>query len=211
VLPGWRAPDRGALFVLSGPSGVGKSTVISRAMAQIPDLGFSVSATTRARRAGENDGEHYHFIDNVEFARRVSAGEFLEHATVYDRSYGTLRAPTDAALSAGRSLILDIDVQGAAQIRRSMPEAVTIFLAPPEVGVLEDRLRGRGTDSDDVIRRRMAQVAVQVGEIGAFDYVLVNDVIETTQTVFEGIVLAELHRRSRRGSVVAGMLGQIGR
>ncbi len=208
-MQGWRAPDRGALFVLSGPSGVGKSSVIQRAMARVPHLGFSVSATTRAPRAGEKEGEHYHFIDSGDFASRVEAGAFLEHATVYDRRYGTLRAPTEAALGAGHSLILDIDVQGAAQVRRAMPEAVTVFLAPPDIGALALRLRSRGTDSEEVIRRRMEQVAVQVGEIGAFDFILVNDVLETTQTVFEGIVLAELHRRSRRGSVVGAMLREL--
>ncbi|MBA2320116.1 MAG: guanylate kinase [Deltaproteobacteria bacterium] len=208
-MDGWRAPDRGALFVLSGPSGVGKSSVIERAMAQVPDLGFSVSATTRAARAGEREGEHYHFVHADHFADRVAAGAFLEHATVYDRRYGTLRAPTEAALAAGRSLLLDIDVQGAAQVRAAMPEAVTIFLAPPKVDVLQERLRNRGTDSEETIRRRMTQVAVQLREIGSFDYVLVNDVLETTQRVFESILLAELHQRSRRQSVVSEMLGQV--
>jgi len=208
---GWRAPDRGALFVVSGPSGVGKSTVLQGAMARIPGLGFSVSATTRAPRPGEMDGVHYHFVDRTRFDALLAEDAFLESATVYDRSYGTLRAPTDAALARGESLVLDIDVQGAAQVRRRCPDAATIFLVPPSIAALEQRLRARNTDSDEMIARRMAQVEQQLAAVDQFDYLIVNEDLDTARAVFEGILLAELHRRSRRGSVVRDVFEQLGR
>jgi guanylate kinase len=161
VLPVER-PDRGVLFVVSGPSGVGKSTLIRRAMARLPWLGFSVSATTRGPRAGEQDGVDYHFLTPGEFRDRVDAGAFLEHATVYDRSYGTLARPTETALAEGRSLLLDIDVQGAEQVKATLPEAVHVFIIPSSLDDLEARLRARGTDDDEVIQRRMALVATQL-------------------------------------------------
>jgi guanylate kinase len=208
---GWRTPDRGCLFVVSGPSGVGKSTLIRRALERIPDLSFSVSATTRDPRPGEADGVHYHFLDQPGFDALAAADAFLERATVYDRSYGTLRGPTEKALATGQSLILDIDVQGAAQVRQRDLGAVTIFLVPPALSVLEHRLRQRGHDSEAVIRRRMEQCEHQLEAIETFDYLVINEDLATAHAVFEGILLGELHRRSRRESVVREVLSQIGR
>ena len=199
-------PDRGVLFVVSGPSGVGKSTLVKRAMQRLPWLSFSVSATTRGPRAGERDGVDYHFLTPGEFRDRVDGGSFLEHATVYDRSYGTLRAPTERALAEGRCLLLDIDVQGAEQVKAAMPEAVHLFVLPPSLQVLEARLRGRGTDPEEVIQRRMAQVATQLRGVLQAHYVVVNDDLEAAQACFEGVLLAETCRQERRASAVRRVL-----
>ncbi len=199
--------DRGALFVVSGPSGVGKSTLLKHCMAEFPGIAFSVSATTRQPRTGERDGVDYHFITPERFAELVDADAFIEHATVYDRSYGTLRSTTERAIASGQSLILDIDVQGSAQVRERMPEAVHIFILPPSLEVLERRLRGRETDSDDIIAGRMAQVAQQLDEVGEFDYLVVNDELASAQRTFIGVFAAELARSSRRGSLVAAVRG----
>lgn len=208
-LSGWQRPDRGVLFVVTGPSGVGKSTLIKRAMARIDGLTFSCSATTRAPRPGEVDGIDYHFLDRAEFDRKVADEAFLEHATVYDRSYGTLREPTRAALDRGESLILDIDIQGAEQVRARMPGTVGIFIAPPTVATLEQRLRARGTDDESIIASRMRQVGQQILGCGSFDYIVMNDVLETARTAFEGIVLAEMSRRSRRDRWVRDLCAEV--
>lgn len=195
-------PDRGVLLVVSGPSGVGKSTILRPALDRVPGLGFSVSATTRAPRAGEVDGVDYHFVDRPRFDALVAEGALLEHAEVYDRCYGTLRAPTEASLSRGDSVILDIDVQGARQVRAAAPEAVLVMIVPPDVETLERRLRARGTESEEVVARRMALLAGQLGAVAEYDYVVVNDDQEAAIACFEGIILAELSRRHRRASWV---------
>ncbi len=137
-------PDKGALFVVTGPSGVGKSTLIRALMSRLPDLQFSVSATTRPPREGEVHGRDYHFLTQEGFAERLERGEFLEYATVYDRRYGTLRAPVEAAIDAGQSVLLDIDVQGARQVKQAYPGCIRVFILPPSV-VLRGSARDPGT------------------------------------------------------------------
>lgn len=207
----WTAPDVGALFVLTGPSGVGKSTLITQLMREVPGLAFSASATTRPPRPGEVDGVDYHFLDLASFEARVQAGEFLEHAAVYDRRYGTLRAPVERALTAGSSVILDIDLQGARQVRAASPEAVFIAITPPSIRMLDSRLRARGTESDEVIARRMRAVAAQLAGVGEYDYIVENDDLETAAAVLRGIFLAELSRVARRAGVVNRVLGEVDR
>lgn len=200
-------PDVGVLFVVSGPSGVGKSTLLRRAMASIPDLGFSVSATTRSPRAGEVDGRDYHFLDATRFSELVASGAFLEHARVYDRAYGTLRAPVEQALAGGRSVILDIDVQGARQVRETFPDAVHVFILPPSRETLLERLRGRGTDDAATIARRMELADGQLAHARHYDYVAVNDDLEAATAVLQAIFVAALHsvecRRSALDKLVA--------
>ena len=203
----WALPDHGVLFVVSGPSGVGKSTLVKAAMARIPGLEFSVSATTRAPRTGEREGVDYHFLDRERFDLLVAQEAFLEHATVYDRSYGTLREPTRRALDAGRSVLLDIDVRGARQVRQREPAAVHLFVLPPSVEVLEARLRHRATDDEATITRRMEQAMEQLEGCVDYDYVIVNDDLDASHAAFQGILLAETSRRERRQKVIDAVLG----
>jgi guanylate kinase len=202
-------PDLGALFVVSGPSGVGKSTLVRAIMERVPDLTFSVSATTRAPRPGEVDGQHYRFLTPEGFADLERQSAFLEHATVYGRRYGTLSRPVEEAVSAGRSVLLDIDVQGARQVKVRYPACVRVYVLPPALSVLEERLRRRGTDGEDVLRRRMAQVDEQLRGAPEFDYVVVNDHLETARAVFEGVFLAELARPFRRRLAIERVLAEL--
>jgi len=209
-LSSWRHPDRGVLFVITGPSGVGKSTLIRAAIQTIPGLSFSVSATTRSPRDGERDGVDYHFVSPESFDERLGRGDFLEHATVYNQSYGTLRGPTEQTLASGASLILDIDVQGAEQVRAQTPDAVLIFLIPPDAASLEARLRARGTDPDEVIRRRMRQLKNQMRGCSHFDFIVMNDDLDTAHAVFQGVLLAELSRLERRAGWIHDIEEELG-
>lgn len=197
-LPGWQAPDSGVLFVVSGASGTGKTTLLQRALARVPGLEFSVSATTRAPRVGEVDGREYHFVSRERFLELRAAGELLENAEVYATMYGTPRAPVVAAMAEGRSIVLDIDVQGAAQVRRALPDAVTIFILPPDMATVRRRLESRGTDSAEVVERRMRDAQAQIDRCGEYDYLVLNDVLETADAQLQGIFVAELSRRVRR-------------
>lgn len=200
-LAGWERPDRGVLFVVSGPSGVGKSTLLQAALARIPGLSFSISATTRSPRPGEREGVDYFFVTREQFEQQASEGAFLEHATVYDQRYGTPKAPVTEALAKGDCILLDIDVQGARQVRTQMPDAVHIFLLPRSMSVLEGRLRNRG-DDESVIVRRMAQAHHQLLWSATYDYVVVNDDLQTAHATLQGILLAETSRVERRGSAL---------
>ena len=166
------------MFVITGPSGVGKGTLIERLLEAVPGLELSVSATTRDPRGSERDGVHYHFIDEDEFARRVEAGEFIEHADYASHSYGTLRSEVDPRLDQGRSVVLEIELQGARQIRDTMPDAVRVFIAPPDPADLRRRLEGRGTDSAAEIASRLAVAEQELRARGEFGHVIVNDDLE---------------------------------
>jgi len=194
------------LFVVSGPSGVGKSTLVRRAKARLPWLAFSVSATTRAPRVGEVDGVDYHFLDEHKFSEMLERDAFLEHATVYNRRYGTLSEPTEAALKEGLCLLLDIDVQGARQVRDHLPDAVHLFVLPPSLDSLRERLEARDTDDEATIARRMAQVEGQLRGAEEADYIVVNDDLEAAHAAFEGVLVAESCRRSRRERAVRAVL-----
>ncbi len=186
------------LFVVTAPSGVGKSTLIARLMQSLPGLAFSVSYTTRPRRAGERDGVEYHFTDEAAFRALVASGGFLEWAEVHGRLYGTGRKETMAALATGADLILDIDVQGAAQVRRSGLAAEFIFILPPSYDVMSARLRARATDAPEVIARRLADAAREAALFDESDYVVVNDDLDEAAADLVAIVRAARARRSRR-------------
>ena len=171
-------PDHGRLYVVAAPSGTGKTSLVRAVMAARPHLQFSVSYTTRPRRPTETDGRDYHFVDRTTFEGMVAAGELLEWARVFDNYYGTGLAVVRAALARGESLILEIDWQGARQVRAKLPEAVQVFILPPSRAELERRLRGRGTDSPEVIARRLQDSVTELGHWEEFDYVVVNDVFE---------------------------------
>lgn len=174
------APAPAARFlVISGPSGAGKSTIIQALLARTPGLVRCLSCTTRAPRGQERDGVDYFFLAPEEFARRVAADAFLEHATVFGKhSYGTPRSFVEEQLAAGRSVVKDMDVQGAAQIRRSFPAAVLVFVAPSSRAEIERRLRGRATDSDEVIARRLAEADAELARWRDYDFLVINDDLE---------------------------------
>ncbi len=165
----------GTLFIVSAPSGAGKTSLVKALLESTPDLVVSVSHTTRAMRPGERDGVDYHFVDVETFHGMVEAGAFLEHAQVFDNFYGTSQAAVEAELAAGRDVILEIDWQGARQVRRLMPDAVGVFIVPPSREALEQRLRGRGQDSDEIIARRMRDAQSEASHYGEYDYLVVND------------------------------------
>jgi guanylate kinase len=169
------ARKRGRLFVISAPSGAGKTSLVRALMAREPGLTFSISCTTRKRRENEVEGRDYFFVSHDEFQRMATAGEFLEHAQVFDNHYATPRRQVEEALAAGQDLILEIDWQGAGQVRAAMPECISIFILPPSRAELERRLRARGTDTEQVIQRRLADAAADMTHWREFDYVVVND------------------------------------
>ena len=180
------------VFVITGPSGVGKGTLIRTLRERIPDLDLSVSATTRRARPGEHDGVDYHFLEDEEFEARVQAGHFVEHARYSGRRYGTLRSDLDKRLAAGRPVVLEIEVQGARQIRESMPEAVQIFIAPPSEDALRARLVGRGTDDPEQVAARLATARAELGAKGEFAHVVVNDRLEDASDALEQCVRGHL-------------------
>jgi guanylate kinase len=192
-----RRPRRGILFVMTGASGVGKGTLRQAAADDLRDIVYSVSATTRSRRPGETEGVEYHFLERGEFERMIAAGELLEHATYVGDLYGTPAAPVDAALAAGRDVLLEIELAGARQVKERRPEAVMIFIAPPSLAELERRLRGRGTDGEEKIQRRLARARDEIGAVREFDYVVVNDVLERAAATFQALLTAERARAVR--------------
>lgn len=165
----------GKLIILSAPSGAGKSSLAKALTDSLADTVASVSHTTRAPRPGEQDGVHYHFIARAEFERMAAAGEFIEHARVFDNYYGTARAAVERELQAGRNVLLDIDWQGARRIKQQMPQAVSVFILPPARATLEQRLRARGQDAEAVIARRMRDAVAEMRHYDEFDHVVVND------------------------------------
>jgi guanylate kinase len=181
------------VFVITGPSGVGKGTLIRLLRERVPELALSVSATTRAARAGEEDGVDYHFLSDAEFARRVDAGEFVEWAEYSGRRYGTLRSELQRHLDEGRPVVLEIELQGARQVREAMPEAVQIFIEPPDREALKDRLVGRGTDDPDAIARRLAVAERELAAAGEFQYRVVNDRLDEAVARLVEIVTSAVH------------------
>jgi guanylate kinase len=180
------------VFVITGPSGVGKGTLIETLLERVSELELSVSATTREPRPGEVDGRDYHFLTPEEFDRRVEAGDFLEHATYSGHRYGTLREEVERRLEEGRSVVLEIEVQGARQVRAAMPEAVLIFIAPPDPAALRERLEGRGTDSAEAIDRRLRTAEIELEAQAEFPHVIVNDEVQGSASELEKLVRSEL-------------------
>ncbi len=180
------------VFVITGPSGVGKGTLIRGLMERHPQLELSVSATTRGPRPGERDGVDYHFLTREEFDRRVGENEFVEHADYAGRSYGTLRSELDDRVRAGRPVVLEIEVQGARQVRAAMPEAVQVFIAPPSLDALRTRLVGRGTDDAEEVERRLRVAEQELSAQPEFGHVVVNDRLEHALDQLTAIVSGEL-------------------
>jgi guanylate kinase len=202
---------RGLMFVLSSPSGAGKTTLSRMLVAETPDLQMSVSATTRPMRPGEVDGRDYFFVDKTKFEAMVKRDELLEWATVFDNRYGTPRAPVEAALSAGQDVLFDIDWQGTQQLRsRSPNDVVSVFILPPSVQALEQRLHTRAQDSDEVIRGRMKKAGDEMSHFDAYDYIVVNDNIGIAFEAVKSILRAEQLKRERQVGL-AGFVGALQR
>lgn len=190
--------NEGLLVILSGPSGAGKSTVISRLMEIRDDIRFSVSATTRAPRPGEVDGTAYFFKTREEFSAMVENDEFLEHAEYVGNCYGTPAAPVDRDISNGYAVLLDIEVQGAMQILDKRPDAVSIFLCPPSLEVLEKRLRGRGTDTEEKIQGRLNTARREYAQMSRYNYIVINDDADTAAKELDAVITAEKCRAYKR-------------
>jgi guanylate kinase len=190
---------RGMMFVLSSPSGAGKTTLSRMLMEAMPGLRMSVSTTTRAKRPGEVEGRDYHFVDKTRFEEMVKRGELLEWATVFDNRYGTPRVPVEAALSAGQDVLFDIDWQGTQQLReKARADVVSVFILPPSAADLEKRLHSRAQDSADVIRRRMSRASHEMSHWAEYDYIVINHDVDAAFAEVQSILKAERLKRERR-------------
>jgi len=203
------ADPLGTLFVISAPSGAGKTSLVKALLEQTENIGVSVSHTTRVMREGEQDGVDYHFIDKDSFVAMVGEGAFLEHAQVFDNYYGTAVANIEDKLKQGDDVILEIDWQGAAQIRKQLPYAVNIFILPPSQQALEERLRGRGQDSDEIIARRMRDAQNETSHYSEYDYLVVNDEFDNALIELKSIVLARRCRYAAQTQRLAPLLKEL--
>lgn len=201
------APRRGIPFVMTGASGVGKDTLRREAMPGLGDLFYSISATTRVRRPGEQEGVQYYFLGKERFEAMIAEGGLLEWAEYVGDYYGTPRVPVEAALRAGRDVLLELELAGARQLRQALPGAVMIFIAPPSLAELERRLRGRGTDDEAKIQKRLARAREEIRAIREFDYAVVNDDLDDAVRDFQSVVRAERSRAARiRDDELAALL-----
>jgi guanylate kinase len=204
----------GILFIVSAPSGSGKSTLVQRVMRDVPNLRFSVSHTTREPRAGEHNGVEYFFVSRSEFEAMVRQNKFIEHASVFGNDYGTTWEQIELARTAGGDVLLDIDVQGAAQVKQRFgKEAPSIFVLPPSYEVLEARLRGRSSDGDAVIRKRLEMARREIREFLKYDYVVINDDLNRASEVLRSIIVAhrarQNHQREKVGKILQSFGGNI--
>lgn len=197
---------KGALIIISSPSGGGKGTLVKEILARDPAVGFSVSYTTRAIRPGEENGREYHFISGSEFETRIANGEFLEHALVHGNYYGTSRLQVEHEIDRGRDIILEIDVQGAVQVLERFPDALSIFILPPSYNILSERLAQRGTETDETLELRLRNAIGEVQQFDRFSFVVVNDEKETAVTELQSIILADRQRSIRQTARVQAIL-----
>ncbi|HXG64764.1 MAG TPA: guanylate kinase [Blastocatellia bacterium] len=205
-----RAAEPGNLIVVSAPSGAGKSTLVERALARLDRLRYSISCTTRRPRGAEKNGVDYYFLSPEEFLARRARGEFLESAEVHGFLYGTLKSEVERITASGDDVILDLDVQGAKQIRRQMPEAVTVFIMPPSRGVLEARLRLRNLNEPADLERRLRNAAAEVRTYQEFSYLIVNDDLERASAELETIITAERQRAKRKRVLAESIIETFG-
>ncbi len=204
-----QALEKGTLYVISAPSGAGKTSLVAAMLQQDPLLGVSISHTTRGMRPGEQDGANYHFVDRPVFEAMIGRGEFLEHAEVFGNYYGTSQLWVAETLAAGRDVILEIDWQGAVQVRRLMPECVSVFIVPPSAVALRSRLTGRGTDAPEVVERRLTEAREECGHALEFDYLVVNDDFETALADLMSIVAAQRLRVAAQAARYADLLAEL--
>ena len=189
--------SKGLLIIISGPSGVGKGTIIQKLLKSMPEIEFSVSATTRPPRENEVEGVHYFFITRSEFEKRIASGEFLEWAKVHDHYYGTPRSFVESKLKTGLDVVLDIDIQGGLQVRKTFPEGVFIFIVPPNFNELKARLEGRHTEKKEAIEKRLADAKEELKHLKEYDYLVPNDKLADATENIRAIIRAEKFRKSR--------------
>lgn len=199
----------GILFIVSAPSGAGKTSLLRELVPTDPQLVMSVSHATRPMRDGEQDRVHYHFVSVAEFEALIEAGAFLEHAQVFDNFYGTSESAVKAQLASGQDVILEIDWQGARQVRQRFPLAVSIFIAPPSIAALRERLSGRGQDSEEVVQRRMADARSELSHFPEYDYLVINDDFDTALADLQAIFRAERLREPRQADAAARSLAKM--
>jgi guanylate kinase len=197
---------KGNLIIISSPSGGGKGTLIKEVLGAVPDVGYSVSLTTRAPRFGEEDGRHYHFVSKLKFEEKINGDGFLEYAEVHGNMYGTSRKQIENITNSGRDVILEIDVQGALQVLDKMPEAVSIFIMPPSFEVLQSRLTARATENSDDLALRLRNAHYEMEQHARFEYVVINDVVGQAARKMAAIILAERQRRIRQTDAIQGIL-----
>lgn len=207
-----QAGETGTLFVISAPSGAGKTSLVAEMVRADQKLGVSVSHTTRPMREGEKDGVNYHFVSRAEFEAMISRGEFLEHADVFGNYYGTSMVWVRETLARGHDVILEIDWQGAEQVRQLIPECVSVFIVPPSYEILRDRLVGRGTDASDVVERRLSEAREECRHAEEFDYLVVNDDFREALADLLAVVRSQrlqiIIQRSRHRHLLAGLAGE---
>ncbi len=198
--------SKGLLIVFSGPSGAGKDTILKRLLEKNPNIKLSVSATTRMPRSGETDGIDYHFITKEQFQTMLEQGEMLESAEYCGNCYGTPSGPIRNWMSEGYDVILEIEVQGGAQIKKKCPDCASVFILPPSLDALEQRLRDRGTEEDEVIQKRLATARKEISEASHYDYLVINDTVENAVNEINQIICAEKHRTHRDADLIERML-----
>jgi len=200
---------RGTLYIVAAPSGAGKSSIVNAVLARDSDIALSISFTSRAARPGERHAQHYHFISADEFKAMIRAGDFFEYAEVHGDWKGTARQSVEPQLDAGKDVLLEIDWQGARQVREKVPDAVSVFILPPSRGALEQRMRARGQDSEEVIQRRLAAAREEMSHYAEFDYVIVNDVFDEAVTQMHTIFTASRLRREAQDVRHAGLIAAL--
>ena len=200
---------RGTLYIVAAPSGAGKSSLVNATLARDAQIALSISFTSRAMRPGEVDGRHYHFVSAAEFERMIAAGDFFEYARVHGDWKGTARQSVEPQLAAGKDVLLEIDWQGARQVREKVPDAVSVFILPPSRAALEQRMRNRGQDSEEVIQRRLAAAREEMSHYDEFDYVIVNDVFDEAVAQMHAIFVASRLRREAQDVRHAGLIAAL--
>lgn len=211
-MPNPAPAQRGTLYIVAAPSGAGKSSIVNAVLARDADIALSISFTSRGARPGERHAQHYHFITADEFKAMIRAGDFFEYAEVHGDWKGTARQSVEPQLAAGKDVLLEIDWQGARQVRQKVPDAVSVFILPPSRDALEQRMRARGQDSEEVIQRRLAAAREEMSHYAEFDYVIVNDVFETAVEQMHAIFTASRLRReaqdARHADLIAALLAE---
>lgn len=204
-------PSRGRVFIVSAPSGSGKSTLVAKLLAEVPDLVFSVSYTTRKPRGNERNWVEYFFVPEPVFEKMIAEGQFVEHARVFDHYYGTARHTLEAALEQGKDLLLDIDTEGASQVKTKIPDAVSIFIMPPSFEALHERLKRRQLDNEDTIQKRLRWASqVEVYRFKSYDYVVINEDLKLSLDLMRSIIAAERCRRERMTQRVENIIKSFG-